>query len=75
MISTTANSTTIETTSNGTTNISHIPVTPMFRIVVHADLSKPQHGQLVTVPLLFDLATWIFQLDNITKTLLLHNIS
>ena len=68
MISTTANGTTIETTSNVTINISHIPVTPMFRVAVHADLSKPQHGQLVAVLLLFDLATWIFQLDNIMKT-------
>ena len=67
-ISTAANGTTIEKTSNATINISHIQVTPMFLIAVHADLSKPQHGQLVTVLLLSDLATWIFQLDNIAKT-------
>ena len=68
-ISTTANGTTIEKTSNATINISHIQVTPMFLVAVHVDPSKPQHGQLVTVLQLFDLATWIFQLDNITKNL------
>ena len=67
-IRTTANGTTIEAMSSVTINISHIQVTPMFLVVVHADLLKPQDGQLVTVLLLSGLATWIFQLDNIAKT-------
>ena len=41
VIRTTANGTTIEAMSNVTINISHIQVTPMFPVMVHADLSKP----------------------------------
>ena len=71
------NSTTINTAAKGTTNkitnkviisVSHIQVIPMFHGMAHIALLNLQHRWLATIHLLSDLATWIFQLDNITKT-------
>ena len=42
MITTTANGATIETTSNVTINISHIPVIPMSHDVAHIASWDPQ---------------------------------